>query len=216
MGDWWNWDTRRPQVPLSNHCRFESDIPHHYKEDICIEETIYRKEPVRGCEEYSVDTNGVIYSKRGLPLKYSTTKRGYHIVTFSIAGKLKSFSVHQVVARQFIPNDNPARNQVNHKNGITTDNRVCNLEWMTNYENMRHRIDVLKKDMTSIKHHSAKRIQAFDKKTGKRMYTFAAMSDAARYISDKYNICFKNTKMGIWKAVSGRRKSYKGLIWQYI
>lgn len=49
----------------------------------------------------------------------------------------KHYGVHQLVALAFIPNPEN-KGTVNHINGIKTDNRVSQLEWMTNSEQQLH------------------------------------------------------------------------------
>lgn len=62
---------------------------------------------------------------------------GYHAVSLWKNGKLYRPTVHRIVAIHFIPNPHNKR-EVNHKNGIKTDNRVANLEWVTPAENQKH------------------------------------------------------------------------------
>lgn len=70
---------------------------------------------------------------------------GYVKVRIALTIGTRWFSLHRVVAAYFC--DNPEnKDQVNHIDGNKQNNNASNLEWVTNQENQRHRIDILKKD----------------------------------------------------------------------
>lgn len=67
-------------------------------------------------------------------LKLVSDRKGYLRVTLSLDGKIHQHLVHKLVAKAFIPNPDNLP-QINHKDEITSNNEVSNLEWCTNEYN---------------------------------------------------------------------------------
>lgn len=71
-------------------------------------------------------------------------KKGYRVVCIRTAqGAASMKHVHRLVAAAFCEQERPEQTQVNHRNGVRSDNRACNLEWCTVSENHFHASKVL-------------------------------------------------------------------------
>lgn len=76
------------------------------------------------------------FKRRDNPRMMNPTKERYGYLQLTLCKNTvhEQIKVHQIVARAFLP-PNPGGMQIDHVNGVKTDNRVDNLEWVTPKEN---------------------------------------------------------------------------------
>jgi hypothetical protein len=75
--------------------------------------------------------------RKGRVLRPAVTPANRLRVSLCKDGVMKSHLVHRLVAIAFIPNPGN-KPEINHIKGVTTDNRVSQLEWCTAQENTDH------------------------------------------------------------------------------
>lgn len=86
---------------------------------------------------YAVSTHGRVFNlKRDAFLNPKADRWGSKRVNLTHDGMTVNVSVHELVAGTFIHTDDYSLD-VNHINGISDDNHVDNLRWMTRGENIR-------------------------------------------------------------------------------
>lgn len=133
---------------------------------------------------YKISDQGIVYNPDNKIVNYFLTSDDYKRVRLPSLrhGKKKTnFSIHLLVAEAFLNGGKYLQDtrQVNHINGVKTDNYVDNLELITGTENVRHahKLGLYKFDMG---------LKVFDLKE-KKEYIFYSIREFARYIGKSLN-----------------------------
>lgn len=175
---------------------------------------------IDGFEDYEVSNLGRIRSIRKNKILKTHIKNGYEYIGLYKNKVHVIVRVHRIVAKEFIlnPENKPA---VNHINGNKLDNRVINLEWVTNSENMIHAFQ------NELHKPVDKKITS---ENGKKLWENygKAYIESIKIKANQYD---KNHKLiGTWEsaeeaqrvlhifhvaeAIKGKRKTAGGFIWE--
>lgn len=134
-------------------------------------------------------------------LKISNHNRnGYLKINITKNNIPKTYEIHRLVAQAFIANQNNLP-QVNHKNGIKTDNRVENLEWVTVSQNHKHAFE------NGLKKPTSKKVIQYSKNN-----KFIKQWDSMTEASKKMNIC----KTDISACARGKIRTAGGYKWKIL
>jgi len=135
---------------------------------------------VRSLKRTIANSSGA-YRTYGGAIRKQVNRQGYLSVGMWRDNKLTGVSIHRLVAIAFIPNpDN--KPEINHINGIKTDNRPENLEWTTRSENVQHAFD------TGLKIGPRGEKQGMSKLTEAQVLEIRASPDSQRSIAKAYNV----------------------------
>jgi len=142
------------------------------------------KRLIKNYPKYQICSNGDILSlvRKEKKMKPVISHKGYYrVMLYNESKKRTHYSVHRLVALAFLPNPEK-KPEVNHKNGIKTDNRAENLEWVTSSENVQHFYKLGGKNPNLGKfgkdNHGSKKIEQF--KDGKLIKTWHGIREASR------------------------------------
>lgn len=141
--------------------------------------------------------NGKKYIKREEMISKIYNRNKYTQVSLRKDGNIKQISVHRLVALYFIPNpdDKP---MVDHIDGNKSNNRVDNLRWVTNQENV--------KNETTLKKHKIPVI-AYKRETKEKIY-FESITEAMKQ-------GFSYTFIKECLRSKNKSKRHKGYEWFY-
>lgn len=151
--------------------------------------------PVDGLENYLITRTGKIWSKSNNSFLSTYLNNGYARMSTLISGKTQTFGISRLVAITFIPNPNKYTD-VRHKNNISTDDTVENLEWST------------RKIISSSHDKNISHPREVEKlENGNVIATFNSVTEAGESVGV--------TRHAIAKVCNGINKSCKGYLWRY-
>lgn len=165
--------------------------------------------PISGYESYySVSNLGRVRGERnGKVLKPQVRRHGYLSVWLYGDSGREQASIHRLVASAFCENPESLP-EVNHKNEDKTDNRACNLEWVSHRYNSTYGTCKKRSAYKQINHPRKSRAVSQYTLDGKLVKTYPSLAEAERNGYGRGNVC---------KCAQGS-KSYSqayGYMWRY-
>ena len=158
---------------------------------------------------YFVSNTGKIRNvKTGRELSQYLMPNGYLSLHLHKNNKEKGFLVHRLVAETFIDNSNNC-DTVDHLNGIKTDNRAENLQWLSRSDNVKRFYEVQiteeqrKEFKTNLQKSIGRQVQCIE--TGK-------IYKSTREADKEYGFCGGTVS----QVARGNLKSIHGLHFRYL
>ncbi len=151
---------------------------------------------------YIIFNDGRVFSMlRDIYSKLHTCHRGYQRLGMCAENSdvRKNVSVHILVAKAFLP-PIKGKTNVNHKDGIKSNNHVDNLEWATTKENNQHAHD------TGLTRTNTRAVEQYSK-DGKYIQTFNSVKEATKQLNVGTRV--------IPLACSGKNKTCRGYVLKY-
>ena len=152
-------------------------------------------------KRYWVSSEGDIYSNYNGWRKLAVTlnKNGYRYTHLAIGEKSITKKISRIVATAFLPNTKNLP-EVDHINGIKTDDRVENLEWVTRKENMTR---AWENNMIKLPFHT-KPYQFTNKETNEVLY-FRSITKAAEH----FKISRQTMRVAVHRAENNKDFAYR-------
>lgn len=101
---------------------------------LCLSRDFFMNKKIDGFPNYEINSSGLVFNIKKNKLVKTFLLNGYYYLHLICGDINKTISLHRLIALHFIPNIENKK-VVNHINGIKTDNRLENLEWVTQSDN---------------------------------------------------------------------------------
>ena len=150
-------------------------------------------------ENYEVSNLGKVRNIKRQYVLSAFMNNGYLYSGLCVNGKALRRAVHRLVATAFVPKEKSSY-VTNHKNGVKTDNRAENLEWVSQKQNIRHSI------RTGLSKVRMCPIVQYDKE-GREITRFDSIKDMEDTLGFDRSLIIRVCK--------GRGKTAYGYIWKY-
>jgi len=154
---------------------------------------------IKNYPDYLIYENGTVYSlKTNKFLKPGLNRGGYYVLNLTKIGQPpKSHRVHRLVAEHFLPQVKGLRD-VNHIDGIKTNNDISNLEWSNKRLNGLHayKMGLNKASPQLGEKHGMSKLEDFDILKIRELH--GSMTN--KELANKYNI----TTTQVWRIVTKR------------